>query len=368
MKVLEVRNAHEGLPKGLRLLDYIGIERDSRNGPVLVAPCPVTTVFEQPCERVVFWPARDGNPFFHLYESLWMLAGRNDVAPLVRYVKNAVDYSDDGKILHGAYGHRWRNWFADWSKSDGQGPNAKLDQLELIAIELKENPESRRCVLQMWDGQYDLGRSGKDLPCNTIATFQRGFDGKLNLVVFCRSNDIVWGLFGANCVQFSMLLEYMALWIGCPVGTYSQVSVNFHAYDNEVWKQVELIRPDKANFVDNPYIDGRVHHVPMSGSIEYMDQQIKGLLNIADGGDSDVWAADPLWKVGDWSHMVYLVLVAHHIYKTKPKPEGYIDALKLLSVGDEKADWIVASREWLQRRYDLWKVKKGLLDGGLSHP
>jgi hypothetical protein len=47
----------------------------SRAGDVLVAPHPVMSVTSIPTERVLFDPARDANPFFHLFESLWMLAG-----------------------------------------------------------------------------------------------------------------------------------------------------------------------------------------------------------------------------------------------------------------------------------------------------
>ncbi len=80
MNVISVRNVHEALPEALRFLRQTGVPRDSRNGAVLQAPCPVTTVYRRPDERVLFWPERDANPFFHFMESLWMLAGRNDVA------------------------------------------------------------------------------------------------------------------------------------------------------------------------------------------------------------------------------------------------------------------------------------------------
>ena len=54
--------------------------RDSRNGRVIVLDEPVLMTYSHPCERVLFNQARDCNPFFHVYEALWMLAGRNDVA------------------------------------------------------------------------------------------------------------------------------------------------------------------------------------------------------------------------------------------------------------------------------------------------
>ena len=144
MRVLQARNVHEALPLALRLLDQAGVERPSRNGPVLVIPEPVTVVYERPCERVIFHPERDCNPFFHIFESLHYLAGRNDVASLARYAKQMLEYSDDGVTLHGVYGHRWRKHFG-------------FDQLTQIVAALKKNPDDRRCILQMWDARCDLG-------------------------------------------------------------------------------------------------------------------------------------------------------------------------------------------------------------------
>ena len=111
MKVIHARNAHEALHKGLQYMAVHGIARESRNGPVLVAPVPVVTVYQRPTERVVFWPERDANPWLHLMEALWMIGGRQDVAFPAYFAKQMLEYSDDGKLLHGAYGFRWRHHF-----------------------------------------------------------------------------------------------------------------------------------------------------------------------------------------------------------------------------------------------------------------
>ncbi|KKK55035.1 hypothetical protein LCGC14_3078620, partial [marine sediment metagenome] len=86
MHVLNVRNVNEALPKMLQHLEEKGERNSSRAGEVIVAPTPVTTVYRKPMERVLFSPIRDANPFFHLIEALWMLAGRRDVATLAHYV------------------------------------------------------------------------------------------------------------------------------------------------------------------------------------------------------------------------------------------------------------------------------------------
>jgi hypothetical protein len=342
MKVLHVRNVHDALPKALRLLQQEGVERESRNGPVKMLSCPVTTVYERPMERVLFWPERDANPFYHLYEALWMLAGRNDVMPLTRYAKHAADYSDDGKTWHGAYGHRWR-----WNKESNH--ICAFDQLTVIADRLKKFPDDRRSVLQMWSANWDLRsiNEHKDIPCNTTATLQRDAHGRLDLTVFCRSNDIVWGAYGANAVHFSFLQEYMALWIGCPVGKLYQVSVNWHGYLNtlnDVWPIAGHM--DCAGYTPNPYIEKLVRVEPLCGTIEEVDRHITDLLRCA---DTDSWTRD----VNDdlpWSNILWTVLRAHSIYKSLQAPQKYTGALTALGTSD--VDWIVAAREWISRRYD----------------
>jgi len=361
MKVLNTRNVQEALPRGLQLLDQYGERRESRNGSVLVAPWPVTTVYEKPVEKVLFWADRDANPFFHLYESLWMLAGRNDVAPLIRYVKRSIDYSDNGLILHGAYGHRWRH-----SPRSGEGILALMgkgfDQLPIIAQRLKENPDDRRCVLQMWDANRDLGGHGKDHPCNTTATFQRGSQGELNLVVFCRSNDIIWGAFGANAVQFSTLLEYMAFWIGCPVGTYSQISVNFHAY-LDMFEKCKIIRPDRLGFIYDPYSTGKIRSIPMIGSFESINEFITTILEDADTGFSH----GNFLPNDSWERVIYCVLKAHELYRTNVGAARFKKALDVLMIADQESDWIIAAQEWILRRQYTWKMKQ-VMGGELEHP
>ena len=339
MFVLRVQNVHEALHKGIRLLKQTGIREESRNGPVLRCPFPVATVYERPWERVIFWPERDANPFFHLYESLWMLAGRNDLKPLLRYVKTFNRFSDDGESLHGAYGERW------WRNG----------QLRRIIEQLKKNPLDRRCVLQIWDTYDDMGVDSKDIPCNLTATFQI-FEGKLNMVVFNRSNDIVWGAYGANAVHFSMLLEYVARMVGVYQGTYTQVSVNWHAYLDTFDKAEgimyeELVDP-YAN--SNPNLVVPVH---IDCSPNVLESVVTQLLAEADGKYSVMGS-----KTYCWADMVRTMFQAHNTYSSRPAPERFQESLDCLasfpSPHGLRADWIVAGQEWIRRRYVAWQKKQ----------
>lgn len=217
------RSPDDGLEQALQLLKVVGVVSDSRNGAVIRAPGPVITTYNAPRQRVSQAPLRDANPFFHLYEALWMLAGRRDVESVAKFAKRMSTFSDNGVDLHGAYGWRWRGYFG-------------FDQLREIVKILRNDSSSRRAVLSMWTPDGDLiagsgigGPRSLDLPCNTHVYFDAAF-GVLNMTVCNRSNDVVWGCYGANVVHMSMLHEFVACATGLPLGSYYQFSNNFHMY------------------------------------------------------------------------------------------------------------------------------------------
>ena len=245
MTELYVRNVNEALQKAVPLIKQQGLSYPSRNGTMLEMAGLVVTTYERPQERVLFNEERDANPYFHFFECLWMIAGRNDLAFVKRFVKNMETYSDDGKTLNGsAYGWRWRHHFRKSFNTEGKGD--LLDQISQVIKMLKENPNDRRAVLQMWDPQVDLGSNSKDIPCNTCV-YLKLRDNILDITVSNRSNDVVWGAYGANAVHFSFLHEYLAMCLGAGVGRYHQVSNSFHVYtENEVWKAIENLEGYKA--------------------------------------------------------------------------------------------------------------------------
>lgn len=329
MLSIKARNVQQALPEILYQSRLHGVEDDSRNGKVFLFPEPVSVCYEKPMERVLFWKERDANPFFHLFESLWMLAGRNDVPFLTQFIKRMTDFSDDGKTFHGAYGYRWRKCFG-------------MDQLAKIIEALKNNPKDRRQVLQMWESKIDLGRQGKDVPCNIIATFQRKPSGELDMVVYNRSNDTILGALGANVVHFSILQEYIAAGIGCPVGRYWQVSSNMHIYDNQDLEKIKELADLAADGYRNqasldPYEFGSVNITPI------VDLDLKTW-----NQDLEMWFENPN-MIGLRSKFFRRVAVpmfnAHKAYKNKDIVGAY-EILEQCTDGD----WKVACKEWLDRR------------------
>lgn len=225
MLVIRARNVSEALGLGTMHIKDKSITISPRGKETLEYPEPVCTVYERPWERVLFHPARDANPFFHFMESLWILAGRNDVEWIEQFNKNIANYSDNERTFNAAYGFRIRNHFG-------------VDQFRFVIDHLKQDPNSRRAVISMWDPTTDT-RDSKDIPCNDLIMFKIR-NGKLMMTVSCRSNDMIWGCYGANAVHFSMIHEYVASAIGVPMGAYRQISDSFHVYtDNPKWAELQ---------------------------------------------------------------------------------------------------------------------------------
>jgi thymidylate synthase len=357
MKVINVRNVQAALPAGLEYLDHEGIKRDSRNGPVVVAPGPVTTVYQKPRERVIFWEQRDANPFFHLFESLWMLAGRNDVGFLLNFVKRMKGYSDDGKTLHGAYGYRWFHHFA-LVNDPGMEQEIKIQEInQLLSIinMLKRNPDDRRCVLQMWDPSVDLGNGGRDVPCNTQAYFSISVDGKLDMTVCCRSNDIIWGAYGANAVHFSILQEFIASGVGVPVGAYWQMSNNYHAYLDTLETVKGLINVPLGDLVAaNYYAHTNRDFEPFPLMQTPVEQWLQDLHMFLEEGVV-IGLRDPFFR-----RVATPMFMAHRAFKENVGAERYTKALEILERCEAK-DWRVAAEQWITRR--MVKFERSQDDG-----
>ena len=352
MEVLRVRNVHAALPEAVRMIKLFGRKVETRNGPALRYPEPVCTVYTNPRERVLFWPQRDANPFFHFFEALWMMNGQQDVATLTRYVKRMANFSDDGYVFHGAYGYRWRQHF----KYDPYtGGNYALDQLRLIAERLRNDPEDRRQVLQIWDCQADLQmQEGKrDLPCNLVATFSMDM-GALDMMVFNRSNDIIWGAYGANAVHFSFLQDVMASLVGCPVGVYRHVSNNWHAYVDTLKKVEELeqhaAQPAYASDQpSNPYPE---FCTPFSIVNTDPATWFQDLAMFMSEGARATGYRDIFFR-----RVAVPMLLAHDYYKDTARPSNYHAALDACT-DIAASDWRMACEQWLERRLSRWEARR----------
>ena len=103
---ITVDNVNEALPRALALVKEHGVSSSSRGIETLRVPGPVSTIYRNPTRRVLFDVVRDANPFFHLIEAMWVLAGSRRVELPRHFLDGIARYSDDGKVFHGAYSYR----------------------------------------------------------------------------------------------------------------------------------------------------------------------------------------------------------------------------------------------------------------------
>lgn len=215
--------------EGLNTLFCDG-ENCSPRGKPIKELTPVTFEFFNPLNRVTFLRGRSINPFFQLAESLWIISGRADVEFLDLFNKNMKNFSDDKRYFNAPYGERIRTWGVNSFRNQLINP---IDQLEDAYIKLSADRDTRQATLVISNPHYDNSsytlKGGLDIACNLVVTFKIRHD-ELNMMVVNRSNDIIYGLFGANLCQFSTLQELLANWLGVKVGTYTHVTDSLHTY------------------------------------------------------------------------------------------------------------------------------------------
>jgi len=180
-------------------------------------------VFEMrnPCARTLLYPYRGNNPFATLFETLWVLAGRSDIKHLEFFLPRAKDFSDDGLTWRAAYGGRM------FTSGITQNP---VDQFEYVYKTLKADAGSRQAVITIWDPGRDctVGKT-KDMPCSNRLCFMIR-DGKLDLSLNIRSNDVLWGFSSINVYEFTVMQEIMATMLGVEVGRYYHIADSLHCY------------------------------------------------------------------------------------------------------------------------------------------
>jgi thymidylate synthase len=137
-----------------------------------------------------------------------------------------------------AYNNKMRD-FLNLDKNDfdgAYGPRiAENFQLDYCFKELKSDPDSRRAVVTIHNST-DC-RPTKDSACTLNWHFMIR-DGKLDMIVDMRSNDILWG----TCLDvpaFAFIQEVMAKWLKIPIGNYIHNNSSLHFYDTI---ELDLIR------------------------------------------------------------------------------------------------------------------------------
>lgn len=174
-----------------------------------------------PRARVVQNPARKLSLPFLVGEFFWILAGSDEVDFISFYNKRMKNFSDDGFVLHGAYGKRL------------------FDQWKPTIQKLRADEMTRQAVLTILSTD-DAAVVTKDFPCNTTLFFSTDQDRKLNLTVTVRSQDMMLG-FPYDVFHWTLFLENVAKSCDLEIGEYTHLMMNCHYYKSDEEKVKKIV-------------------------------------------------------------------------------------------------------------------------------
>ena len=249
-----------------------GSPQSSRGGDT-VEVLHVALQIDDPSQRWVVSRVPAINPAFALVEALWIAAGRRDAALPTYWNPALPKFCGNGKDYHGAYGYRLRQHLG-------------VDQLDRIYHALDSAPDSRQCVLQIWDSTIDLPNldgtaASQDIPCNIFA-LPKIRRGQLEWLQVIRSNDLFRGV-PHNIVQFTCLQEILSGWLGIKPGPYVQLSDSLHVYANDIRAVRSSLVPiiDSSN-TDTFALDRCAWEDAMRGVMARLDALMRENLSRAD--------------------------------------------------------------------------------------
>ena len=223
------------------------------------SPGPVMLEIFYPQQRILTIPARLNSLPATAAETIWVLAGHDDMEFLQFYLKRALDFSDDGETWRAAYGPRLRRW----PGTKIQGLRVVTDQLSSIITELRQHPSSRRAIMGLLNPSDDHQNfTAKDFPCTQYLHFLVR-KGHLDLDIHIRSNDILWGLTGVNIFEFTVIQELVAGMTGLPVGRYYHIADSLHYYTDYQKRMDSILQSPHFDIYDHIHT-GRFKHAPTS--------------------------------------------------------------------------------------------------------
>ena len=179
-----------------------------------------------------------------IHELFWYLSGDEHVRDLREKTGIWDEWASEAGHLETAYGRFWRrypvpetdarlpgeSWTEDGSwvntEETDDGVRRTFDQIGYVLDQLRENPTSRRIVVNAWHPAN--AAHSKLPPCHYTFVFNVQGD-RLNLHLTQRSADLALGV-PFNIACYSLLLTMVANETGFEPGTFSHQLVDAHVY------------------------------------------------------------------------------------------------------------------------------------------
>lgn len=237
---------------------------------------------------------------FHniIHELIWMISGSNSIKYLRDHnvgiwnqwlAEGTEVYDETGRLVDGIsssiYGESWRRW---------EGANGKvIDQLAKVIQQLKEDPYSRRIILEAWN----VARVDEVIlpPCHKMIQFYVDNDNNLQGQLYLRSNDMFLGS-PYNVVFYSTLLHLLAQMTGRKATTLTYMIGDAHIYSNHL----EQCALQCERFNRQVGIEWATEEAIKSGKVNPLEPKLT--INLPEDCHIDDITAD-MFVVTDYQHL-----------------------------------------------------------------
>lgn len=136
------------------------------------------------------------------------------------------------------YSHQWRHAGAEYNGCNEDYTGQGIDQLANCIDLIKNNPSSRRILLNSWNvNQLD---EMSLVPCHVLAQFYCN-DGKLSISMYQRSCDVGLGL-AFNIASYSILLHMICHITNMEPDVFFYIIGDAHIYNNHIKPIQEQIK------------------------------------------------------------------------------------------------------------------------------
>jgi thymidylate synthase len=168
-----------------------------------------------------------------IYELLWFLRGDTNIGYLNEHGVTIWDeWADEKGDLGRVYGAQWRDW---------RGANGvRVDQIERLIAEMKENPNSRRLIVSAWNPAEIEAMALP--PCHVLFQFYAE-DGELSCQLYQRSADLFLGV-PFNIASYALLTMMVAQVVDLTPGDFVHTFGDLHLYMNHLEQAREQLTRD----------------------------------------------------------------------------------------------------------------------------
>lgn len=260
--------------------------RETRNIKSWELPFPTIIKITNPLARLVTLPTRKWNLSLPYAESLWLASGSNDLNMIGSYLPRMRDFSDDNIYMRGGYGPRLRKYNGNgkdykvsfYENQSGKYDFKEVDQIKYVIEKIKSDKYSRQAIITIGDPVKDFFqdeelKQTKDFPCTCLLQFQvNSISQKLDLTVYLRSNDFIWGATAVNIFNYTYIQEYISSILEIEIGDYYHITNNLHYYEHHKSLLEALANIDDKDVRDEFYIYDKSF-----SSLEEFDLNVKKL-------------------------------------------------------------------------------------------